>query len=290
MNVLVGHNTLLPRSELTAAAQTDARYKVRLKEKKRTVQRRQNCHTEVVRSLRWRGEGLTLRVQQGRVCCSIRVYPFSRLLLCVPATLLYVCCSFPLTRVRVSIAFFPYDSPSFSPLGHPSSVLLVPLPARCTGQRWLPPSPSTLPLHHYLALCRLLRFLRFFFSRVPAALLQCHASKGSLVEVGPHHCVLNPLHVLSKVLVDAAQFTTSVSPPLMRIPRLYDVSSTTESAALFKRRAARPRGLLSRDVRTGAGAPAGGRGARLHPRCAARVAAWPFRPCRCSATTSARTP
>ncbi|KAG5476311.1 hypothetical protein LSCM1_04018 [Leishmania martiniquensis] len=58
---------------------------------------------------------------------------------------------------------------------------------------------------------------------------------GDLVEVGPHHYMLNPEHPLSKALVDAAQYTTSVSAPQTKIPRLYDVSTITEKPALFKR-------------------------------------------------------
>ncbi|KAK7201142.1 Phosphoribosyl transferase domain containing protein [Novymonas esmeraldas] len=55
-----------------------------------------------------------------------------------------------------------------------------------------------------------------------------------LVEVAPHHYMLDPAHPLSKALVEAAQFTTSVSAPQTKIPRLYDVTSITESPALFK--------------------------------------------------------
>lgn len=77
MNVVVGHNTLLPRSELTAAAQTDARYEVRLKEKN---ERRKGVNTVTRRSCNlFVGRGLTLRVQRGRVCGSAHVYLFPRL-------------------------------------------------------------------------------------------------------------------------------------------------------------------------------------------------------------------
>lgn len=54
------------------------------------------------------------------------------------------------------------------------------------------------------------------------------------MEVAPHHYMLNPALPLSKALVEAAQFTSSVAAPLTRFPRLYDVTSITESPVLFR--------------------------------------------------------
>lgn len=56
-----------------------------------------------------------------------------------------------------------------------------------------------------------------------------------LVEVEPHHLILNPALPFSKALVDTTNFVSSPSRPGWKVPRLYDVSSITEQPKLFQK-------------------------------------------------------
>lgn len=154
VKVAVDHNTLLPRSQLTAAAQTDAHHEVRLK-KKRTMQGRQYCDTEAVRSLRWRGADSACAMGSNVPQCP-----------CVPLPVPFCCACAAPSPSPVCTSPSP-SSPTTPPLSHLSAIPLLCsfwlslLAAR--GSVGFPPPPFAAPSPLRLPTAA---FSFFFFARL----------------------------------------------------------------------------------------------------------------------------